>query len=141
MKVLINDRAMDKPLGKWVCEKVDPEWHDGNISVGVLRDGRPVAAVMFSDFNGANVHAHLRCEDAYGMSRSFICAVFNTAFRGIRAQRVTAACAASNSRIVTVLKKMGFQMEAVLREFLPDGDIYIFVMRPDHCRYLEVHHG
>ena len=141
MRTVINDRSRDEQIGKWVGEKVEPKWADGDIAIGSEKDGALVAGVLMNSWNGANIHAHLRCDSPYGMTREFLREVFRTVFNQLGAQRMTAACCSANKRILVVLSKMGFTCEAILKNFLPDGHLVVMVMWPENCKYLENQNG
>ena len=141
MRTVINDRSRDEQIGKWVGEKVEPKWADGDIAIGSEKDGALVAGVLMNSWNGANIHAHLRCDSPYGMTREFLREVFYTVFGKLGARRMTAACHSANKRILVVLSKMGFTCEAILKNFMPDGHLVVMVMWPENCKYLEKSHG
>jgi RimJ/RimL family protein N-acetyltransferase len=138
VRTVIFDAAR---VGPWVAEKVDPDYKDGDLAVGVEHDGVLVAGVLLNDFNGSNIHAHLRVDNPFGMNHDFLKEVFALVFEKMGARRMTAACDGTNERILLLLIKMGFSCEAILVDFLPAGALYVMVMWPEKCRYLEKKHG
>jgi len=141
VKTVINDRSRDEEVGTWVAQAIDVNYSPGDWAVGVECDGELVAGALLNSYNGSNIHGHLRVAAPYGMTGSFLHDVFELAFVTLGARRLTAPCAGDNVRVLTVLLKMGFICEAVLRDFLVKDDMYLMVMRPEHCKYLEKRHG
>ena len=141
MRTVINDRSRDEEIGRWVAEKVEPDWHEDNLCVAVEKDGALTAGVMFNDFNGSNIHAHLRADTPYSLTIGFLKEAFELAFKDVQARRVTAPVLQFTPHILPVLAKMGFKCEANLKDYCTRGHLYLMVMWPDNCKYLEKHHG
>lgn len=141
MRSVVNNPIFDRQIGQWVSEKVEPQWQPGDRCVGVYQDGRLTAGVLFNEWNGSNVHVHLRADTRYSMTRGFLRELFTWAFKVLGARRVTAVCDGANKRILQVTSKMGFICEAILKDFIPTGNLYVMVMWPQNCRYLEKNHG
>jgi len=141
MRTIINDRARDEEVCRWVSEKVETAYEAGNQGIAVELDGRLVAGVLLNDFNGENVFAHLRVDTPIGMTRPFLNEVFDYVFHRIGAKRMTAPCVQTSQKAMWLLLRMGFQCEAILRDFCKSGHLYFMVMWPDKCKYLENNHG
>lgn len=137
MREVINDRSRDEEIGKWVAAKVDPDWQEDDLAVGVERDGVLVAGALLNEFNGSNICAHLRCDTPYGLTREFLTTVFDLAFHDVQARRLTAPVVQNTPGIFEVLLKMGFKCEAILKDYCNRGHLYMMVMWPADCKYLE----
>lgn len=141
MRTLVDDRARDKEIGQWVCEKIDAVWEDGNHCLAVEKFGEFYAGVMFNEWNGSNISAHLRVDHPYGLTRELLQACFGWAFNVRGAKRVTAPCGSNNSRVLQLLKKMGFKCEAILENFCVNEHYVVMVMWPQNCKFLENSNG
>jgi RimJ/RimL family protein N-acetyltransferase len=139
VRTVINERARDEEIGKWVAEATGVDYVPGNIGIAVEKDGVLVAGVLLNEFNGPNVFAHLRVDNPFGMNKAFLREVFDYAFNIVEAKRVTAPC--EQSKVGRLLAKMGFRCEAVLKDFCQKGHLYLMVMWAENCRYLEKNHG
>ncbi len=139
MRTLINDRNRDRELGTWIAEKVDVDFEDGNVCFGTEEDGKLIGAVMFNQSNGSNVCAHQRLDSKYALSRPLLRTAFQYAFWFLKARRITAAAYIENQAAIRLDRKLGFVVEAVVKDFFPRGGTIVqMVMWPENCRFLEV---
>lgn len=119
-------------VGKWVCERVSGHWKEESRSIG-MKNGKMIAGVVYEDFNGANVLAHIATEGQ--LTRRFVKAIFHYPFDVLQASRITAMVKSNNARSVRLLEHFGFKREATLGGFYPDADMYVYAMRRDECRW------
>lgn len=125
-------------VGPWVCERAGGTWVPGRgTAIGLTKDGELVAGVLYEDWNGANVVCHIAGESGWAR-RSFLWMIFDYPFRQMKAKRITVPIASTNDRCMRFVRDLGFVHEFSLKEAHPEGDIELFVMRPDQCRWLEL---
>lgn len=107
-------------------------------ALGLVRDGRLVAGVLYEGFNGRNVWMHVAAEPSRRwMNRQYLWYCFHYPFNEMGVDRVSGYVNASNTAAIEFDEHLGFQREAVLRGAAPDGDdVFIYVMRRNDCRFL-----
>ena len=110
----------------------------GMRALGLERDGRLVAGVVFEGINGFNAWMHVAAEPgARWMNRAFLRACFAYPFEQLRLRRVSGYVAASNTQARGFDEQLGFVQEATLAGAAADGsDVLIYVMRRENCRFL-----
>ena len=107
-------------------------------------DGDLVAGVIYEGYNGHNVWMHVAAEPGkQWLRREYLQYCFSYPFDEIGVSRVSGYVAASNHDAMKFDEHLGFQREAVLKGAASDGgDIIIYVMRREDCRYLKgTRHG
>ena len=118
------------------AESTAATYYGQAIALGNLQDGKLSAAVVFNEWNGANLHIHVVSDGSKRwLNRKYLKAIFTYAFDQLGAKRLTAPISASNQSARTLVEKLGFQMEFVMRDAAPDGDLILYVMRPSFCRW------
>lgn len=124
-------------LGPWAAPRVGMKSYlpGSASSIGLVRGGRIVAAVLYTDFNGANLSCHIAIEGR--ITRQFLSIIFHYPFVMLGARRITGPVASSNARARKFDEHLGFEQEAILRDAHPDGDLIIYVMTADKCRWLK----
>jgi len=128
-------------VGPWVCEKTKQKWIPGEASaIGKLKDGVLVAGVLYDEFNGVNVHSHIRFEPN-SLTREFLGLIYQYPFFQLKVNRITGIVASTNRKAIELDLSMGFEPEAVLKGAQPDGDTHILVMWKEKCRYLDDKYG
>ena len=140
-RLLIRSPDRDREIGMWISEKVDVEYVEGDVCFGVEQDGKLIGGAMFNDYNGSNIYIHQRMDSPYGMTRELLHAVFSFAFEFLKVRRVSAAVLGSNRKAIDLDLKLGFEVDGVLKKFLPDDDLIHMVMWPENCRYLGGRYG
>lgn len=128
-------------IGPWVCERGGGQWIPGRgTAIGRIVDGRIVGGILYEDWNGANVICHIAGEGNW-LSKTFLWMIFDYPFRQLQVKRMTAPVASTNLPARNFVERLGFEREAILHDAHPDGDIIIYKMTADKCRWLERLHG
>ena len=124
-------------VGKWVSNKIGGTWFPGRAqALGWLRDGRIVGGVIYDEFNGVNVMAHIAGEGNW-LTKRFLWVMFDYPFTQLGVKRITAPISSSNSKAQRFVERLGFEHEATLRGAHPDGDLMIYKMTASNCRWLK----
>ena len=115
----------------------DSSWGDFN-ALGLIRGGRLVAGVIYNNFGGANANMHVGAEEgARWMTRDFLRAAFDYPFNQLKLRRLTACVHSNNRRAIRFDEHLGFKYEGTQRHYYTDGDMLIFGMLREECRFLE----
>lgn len=107
--------------------------------LGLERDGRLVAGVIYEGINGYNAWMHVAAEPgARWMTREYLRACFDYPFNQLNLRRVSGYVSASNTQARRFDEHLGFKPEAVLKGAAPDGgDVILYVMWREECRYVD----
>lgn len=125
-------------IGPWLAGKVaGMAYYPGTATgIGRIKNGKLVAGVLYQDHNGPNVFAHIAIEPG-GMNRRFLSIIFDYPFNQLRVKRITGIVAASNTAARKLDEHLGFELEAILHDAHPDGDLCIYKMTAENCRWLK----
>lgn len=134
---LINDRRQDRRIGEWISSCVDVRYQPSNVCFGVEENGELIGAAMLNEYNGSNICIHQRISRPRGMTRGLLKSAFSFAFDHLRVARVTGVVKISNQKAIDINLRMGFEVEGVLKRYLPDGDGYVhMVMWKENCKFI-----
>lgn len=111
----------------------------GMKGLGLEKDGELVAGVLYEGYNQHNVWMHVAAEPgAKWLNRDFLRYSFHYPFVELGCKRVSGYVEASNAQARRFDEHLGFKQEAVLQGAASDGgDVILYVMWRDDCRYLE----
>jgi len=125
-------------VGPWVCERAGGVWVRGRgTAIGKLNSsGQMVAGVLYEDFNGANIMCHIAGIGAWA-DRQYLRTIFDYPFRQLGVKRITAPVAATNAKSINIVIRMGFTLECTLAQATPEGDMHLFRMWRDECRFIK----
>lgn len=122
-------------IGPWVHEKAGGQYVYGPC-IGVEKNGELIAGVSYDGFTGSNITGNIRCDKANGLPRKFFWMIFDYPFNQLKVKRISAIVGMENHKSRVLVENMGFRREATLRDYFPDGDAIVYVMRKDDCRFL-----
>jgi hypothetical protein len=129
-------------IGPWVCDRLDFPYRPGSFSaIGKIANGKIVAGVLFQCWNGVNITEHIAAEGNWA-DRTFLHAIFSYPFEYLGVKRITVSICESNKKSIALVEKMGFIIEARLRGATSAGDLLIYRMFREECKYLRgKYHG
>lgn len=125
-------------VGPWVCARAGGTWSKGRgTAIGKIDEsGNLVAGVLYEDWNGAQVICHIAGEGNWA-TRNYLGVIFDYPFNQLKVKRITVPVAASNLSSINLVTKMGFTLECTLAQATPSGDLHLFRMWRDECKYLK----
>jgi len=102
----------------------------------------PLGVLLFSDYDGHNIHVHLALDDPRVCQRRYIKLMFDYAFNQCKCNRMTAICVHGYERNERLLAGVGFVKEGVIRQVLYDDktdkwlDGSLYGMLKGECRWV-----
>jgi RimJ/RimL family protein N-acetyltransferase len=122
-------------IGRWVADKLEMGFFEGRASaIGLRRDGRIIAGVIYENWNGASLMAHIVVEGP--LTGDFIFAIFDYPFQVCGVKAVVSPIVETNTKSIHLAVNMGFTEECRLKDCHPDGDIVLYTLRKADCRFL-----
>lgn len=131
----------ESEIGPWVCAGTGGSWCEGRgRAIGLKKDGEIVAGVLYEDWNGANIVCHIRGEGNWA-SKLFLAVIYDYPFNKLGVKRVTVPIDSTNEKCIKLVKHMGFTLESTLERATSFGDLLIFRMFKEDCKYLKGKYG
>ena len=114
----------------------------GNYSaLGLVRGGGLVAGVVYNNWSGAGVCAHIGAvRGRRWMTPAFLRAMFAYPFEQERRRRITGLVARRNKHARRFVENLGFRYEGCVRHALADDDWILYGMLREECRFIAPHH-
>ena len=104
--------------------------------IGTSENGFICGGVLFHMWNGPNVFMHCSSEGKRWITKSYIFRVFDFAFKVLNVNRITGMVSSSNSQAINFNKHVGFEHECTLKNADPTGNIEVYVMWKDTCKWV-----
>lgn len=128
------------PVGQWVTARVGGILNEpGSAAIGLEHNGVLVAGVLYEHWNRKSLWCHIAIEGR--MTPRFLAVIFDYAFNVCGVDKAIAPVGSDNLKSVALVTKMGFTEEGRLSNAQPNGDIILFTMTRDACRYLGDRYG
>lgn len=135
-RLIIGD---DDTVARWVSEQADVLWLSGaGKAIGWAEGGELLAGVVYQNYNGVNVFTHIAGKGMCWLSRKFLWTIFDYPFNQLGCRRITATVLASNTTSRRFVEHLGFSLESTMRQAARDGDVLVYVMFREDCRWLHL---
>jgi RimJ/RimL family protein N-acetyltransferase len=140
MRTVIWDRPQE--VGEWVCARIGGTFDlSGATAIGLEKDGRLIAGVMYDHYNGRSIAMHVAGEGGHWMTREFARACFGYAFNQLGVNKVIGLVDSTNESARRYDEHLGFRLEATITGAGRTGDLLIYSMTPEQCRWIGETHG
>ena len=138
MKVFGNEVTFDADLiGPWVSSKTGGHWTKGRgTAVGRLKDGQLIGGVLYEDYTKANVVCHIAGDEGWA-TKGFLRLIFDYPFNQLGVKRITAPVHSDNVKSILLMARLGFTLEATLERAIIGGDLLIYRMFKEDCKFLD----
>lgn len=126
-------------LGPFVCNLVHKKWFpDGREVVGVLKDGKPIAGIMFEDYTGpgGSITSHIAIAHPHVPIRKLLVAASMYAYNQLAVDKVFGQVPDHNKEALEFDLRIGFQPVALIEGVYPDGDMFLLVMNREDCKFI-----
>jgi hypothetical protein len=126
-------------VGLWIAQKITGHYIPGSTAIGLEKDGMLVAGVMFENYNGRSMVAHMAVTGR--MTREYLGEIFRYAYQTANVQKLISPVSSTNEKCIRYITNLGFEKEAELKDASPDGDILLFTLEKPKCRFLGNRYG
>lgn len=136
MPQLIYD---DQPaLLRWAAERIGLRCFKPDAKAfGVQRGGQLCAVVVWDTFSEVDCALHVAsCGDGHWLTRRVLLQAFGYPFVDLKLRRITALIPAKNADAIRFNEHLGFKLEGLCPEAMPDDDIQIRGMLRRECRFI-----
>ncbi len=126
-------------LGPWVAERTGGTYFKGSgQAIGLHRNGELVAAVLYDSFNGRSVQMHVASDGSKSwMNKAFLLLAFDLPFNQWQVRKIIGLVDSTNLEARSFDENIGFHLEHVVTDAGPKGDLLIYSMTRQQCRFLK----
>lgn len=91
---------------------------------------------VYYTWNHKNVFMHSAADDPRWLNRSYLNYLFDYAFNICEVERITGLVDEDNVHAQQFNERIGFSLETRMKNACPSGDILIYVMYKDSCKWI-----
>lgn len=125
-------------LRGWISDKLGGEAPFDTQCIGIDVDGEVKAVVSYSNFAGKSCNFSMVGEGKNWMNKDFLWAMFDYPFNKLGLKVILATISGNNDKSLNMCRKLGFQKVVQIADAHKDGDLVIFEMRKDGCKWLQL---
>ena len=94
-------------------------------------------AVVFEEYHpGGSIRIHVAVDDSKYVTRRAISEIFEYPFYQLGVKKVIGIVDSANAAALTFDMRLGFKIEAIVKEAYDMGDMYILSMTREQCHWL-----
>jgi len=134
------DITSDHAVGHWTAKQIKGGYfEERSRSIGLVRDGKFVAGVIYENWNGRSITCHIAVLGR--LTKGYLAAIFDYPFNVCEIEKIIVPVDSANKKSVALVKKMGFAEEARVKDGMADGDLILFTLAKKDCKYLGGRYG
>jgi hypothetical protein len=128
-------------VATWVANMADADPRLTVGAVGWLRDDDLTCGAFYENYTRRSITATIAIAPGAVVPKKFLRAIFHYPFVQLSCEKIVALIAENNWKSQNLVEKMGFVKEAVVTDYYPEGDLFIYSMTKQQCRFLEKDNG
>lgn len=136
-RVVCDDPAR---VARFVSEQMGIEDWGTYRAIGLESDGEIVAGVVYDNYTGATIFMHIATLPGHKWTRNFLWFMFYYPFVQLGVKALRGMIPESNAESLSFARGLkGAHLEARLKDAHPDGDMLIYCLPKEDCKYLEIY--
>lgn len=134
MSTIVCGPKVNEALSAWVCKTLKLEHTSTRGSaIGLVGSKGLLAVALYEDFSGTNLFTHIAAMPGKRwMNKRFLWTILHYPFVQLGCKRITAGVPESNLDCRRFVEQLGFELEARLKEAVPDGDLLVYKLTADN---------
>lgn len=133
-KIICNEPVR---VSKFVSSECGTDDWSAHRAIGLERDNKIVAGVIYDNYNGINIFAHIAIKGK--ITRNFLWYMHHYPFMELKVDRVTGLIPSNNKKVIRFVEKLGAHREGTMRNAHPDGDLLVYCLFRKDCKYLGIY--
>lgn len=131
--------GFNNEVGTWVHNKLGSVWiPNQGTAIGLVNDNADlVVGWTYSDWNAVNCVIDVVAEADGWCTPEFLWMAFGYPFLQRNLKRVTSPVAKTNKHCQSFVEWLGATREATLKDACPTGDVHLYKMFRDECRWIK----
>lgn len=127
-------------VGSWVAKRIRGGYfEERSQAIGLERNGELVAGVIYENWNHKSIWCHIAIEGK--MTPAYLAAIFHYPFDTAQVDKIIVPVGSDNEESIRLVKKMGFAEEARIKDARPEGDLILYTLTREACRFLGERYG
>jgi len=124
-------------LFEWASKRLDLP-SQAAYCIGNVIDDELRAVVVYCGLAGKSCQIHIASEGSHWMSKDLLWVAFDYPFNKLGLKVIIGTIAGNNKKSLKLSRHLGFQEIATIPDAHDEGDLVIFGMRPEFCKYLKL---
>ena len=125
----------DHSAGHWTAGQTKGKYFEANSqSIGLKRNDEFVAGVIYENWNRRTITCHIAI--AGQMTSRYLAIIFDYPFNVCDVKKIIVPVDSTNPKGINLVEKMGFTEEARIKDGMANGDMILYTLAKNDCKYL-----
>jgi RimJ/RimL family protein N-acetyltransferase len=130
----------DHAAGHWTADQIEGGYYEARSrAIGLKKNGEFVAGVIYENWNRQSITCHIAITGR--LTPSYLAAIFDYPYMVCDVQKIIVPVDATNLKSIVLVEKMGFTEEARIKDGMADGDLILYTLAKENCKYLGERYG
>ena len=127
-------------VGHWVAKRIRGGYFaERSNALGLEKNGELVAGVIYENWNHKSIWCHIAIDGR--LTPRYLAAIFDYPFNICQVEKIIVPVGSDNEESIRLVEKMGFTEEGRIKDARPEGDLILFTLSRDACRFIGEKHG
>jgi len=135
IQLLVN---RDDYVSAWVQSKLKGFLFNDCKAIGIIKNQKLIAAVVYSNLRDGQIEATIVVEDKNWANKAILYALFAYPFKQCNCHRILVTVRDNNKKSIKLAKRLGFKHEGKLRQMFPPHDAVLLGMLRSECKWLNI---
>ena len=127
-------------VGHWVAKRIRGGYFaERSNALGLEKNGELVAGVIYENWNHKSIWCHIAIDGR--LTPRYLAAIFDYPFNICQVEKIIVPVGSDNEESIRLVEKMGFAEEGRIKDARPEGDLILFTLARDACRFIGEKHG
>jgi RimJ/RimL family protein N-acetyltransferase len=135
LKTILYDQP--ERCGRWVCERINGTYAaEDSTAIGLEENGSLIWGVYYNMYHGRSMAIHVASEPGKKFTREFLRFTFAYPFYQLKVHKLIGLVDEANIEARKFDENLGFKLETRIKDASPGGDLLIYTMTADECRFI-----
>lgn len=127
-------------VGHWVAKRIRGGYFaERSNALGLEKNGELVAGVIYENWNHKSIWCHIAIDGR--LTPRYLAAIFDYPFNICQVEKIIVPVGSDNEESIRLVEKMGFTEEGRIKDARPEGDLILFTLSRNACRFIGEKHG
>ena len=127
-------------VGHWVAKRIRGGYFaERSNALGLEKNGELVAGVIYENWNHKSIWCHIAIDGR--LTPRYLAAIFDYPFNVCQVEKIIVPVGSDNEKSIRLVEKMGFAEEGRIKNARPEGDLILFTLPRNACRFIGEKHG
>lgn len=126
----------DEYVARWVERQLGVETLGQSSALGFVLGDELIGGAVYHNYRSPNIEVSLATTSPLWANRKTLYCGFHYPFNLLGCKRITLLVDSTNQKSISLVERLGFVREGLMREARPNDDLLVYGMLKSECKWL-----